>query len=132
MKEIIEIIEKLLIVITLIVSIAVSANKGIEYLSAKSAVVNAKAVQEQETANAQQLLTRTYTTLLTNLDNDLREIDKKLDEEIYDGTVGWEKLIIIRNEKVKDRNQLLLILGDQVVNMKGNVEIANKLNVKKP
>jgi hypothetical protein len=132
MKETIEIIEKLLIVITLIVSIAVSANKGIEYLSAKSAVVNAKAVQEQETANAQQLLTRTYGTLLTNLDNDLREIDKKLDAELYDGTVGWEKLIIIRTEKVKDRNQLLLILGDQVVNMKGNVEIANKRNVEKP
>lgn len=119
MREKIEIFEKLLIVITLLGGIIVGANKGVEYLSATSAVVMAKAAQEQETANAQQLLTKTYTELLTKLDVDLREIDKKMNEELYDGTVGWDKLVIIRAAKVQDRNQLLLTLGEQVVNLKG-------------
>ena len=123
MKENIELIEKFLIVVTLIVGIIVSANKGVEYISAKSAIVSAKAAQEQETANAQQLLTKTYTKLLTNLDADLRELDVKLDKEVWEGTVGWDKLIIIRAEKVKDRNQLLLILGKQVVSFKGFVAL---------
>ncbi|WP_027854183.1 hypothetical protein [Marinobacterium litorale] len=60
MKEKIEVVEKLLIVLTLIAGIVASAYKGVEYISAKSAVVTAKAAQEQETANAQQLLTKTY------------------------------------------------------------------------
>jgi len=53
MKEKIEIVEKFLIVITLIGGIITGAVKGVEYISAKSAVVTAKAAQERETANAQ-------------------------------------------------------------------------------
>jgi hypothetical protein len=132
MKEKIEVFEKLLIVITLIVGIGVSVNKGFDYISAKSEVVNAMAAQERETANAQHLLTETYAKLLTNLDVDIREIDKKLDDEVYNGTVGWDKLILIRAEKVKDRNQLLLTLGEQVVNMRGMKPTASNLNVVTP
>lgn len=128
MKEKIEVIEKFLIVITLIGGIIASSYKGIEYLSAKSAVVNAQAAQEQETVNAQQLLTQTYSNLLNKLDEDIRDIDNKLNEEVFKGTVGWDKLILIREEKVKDRNQLLFTLGEQVVQLKANVpsSTANK------
>ena len=49
---------------------------------------------------------------------DIREIDKKLEDESYKGTLGWEKLFSIRQSKVTDRNQLLTLLGSQVTEMK--------------
>lgn len=118
MKEKLEIFEKLLIVLTMVGSLVTGTYKGVEYISAQSLVVKAKATQEQEISNAQQLLTKTYSDLLKKLDVDIRELDKKLEKEIFDGTVGWKKLTIIRQQKVRDRNQLLASLGNQVVNIK--------------
>ncbi|MCG6400635.1 hypothetical protein [Vibrio fluvialis] len=114
MKQKLEVIEKFLLVLTLIISVGASGWKGYEYISAKSLVVEAKAKQEQEIGNAQQLLTKTYAELLSNLDKDIRQIDSKLEEELFEGTVGWDKLLIIRNSKVEDRNHLLQQLGSQV------------------
>lgn len=118
MKEKLEVLEKFLLVLTLIAGLAVSGWKGVEYLSAQSSIVKAKAIQEQEIGNAQQLLTRTYSDLLTKLDEDIRKIDIKLEEESFEGTTGWGKYLSIRKAKVADRNQLLTLLGSQVTNIK--------------
>jgi len=67
---------------------------------------------------------KTYSDLLTKLDTDLREIDTKLGNEVFEGTVGWDKLIVIRAEKVKDRNQILSILGEQVISLKSPLRSA--------
>ncbi|HGO5292576.1 TPA: hypothetical protein ACK210_002258 [Photobacterium damselae subsp. damselae] len=114
MKQKLEVLEKFLLVLTLIISVGASGWKGYEYISVKSLVVEAKAKQEQEIGNAQQLLTKTYAELLSNLDKDIRRIDSKLEEKWFEGTAGWDKLLIIRNSKVEDRNQLLQQLGSQV------------------
>ncbi|MCS6236240.1 hypothetical protein G3495_14055 [Shewanella baltica] len=126
MKQTLEVIEKLLLVLTLILSVGASGWKGYEYISAKSLVVKAKAKQEQEIGNAQQLLTKTYAELLSNLDKDIRQIDSKLAEELYEGTVGWDKLLIIRKSKVEDRNHLLQQLGGQVSNIMNSSRYAPK------
>jgi hypothetical protein len=122
MKEKIEIIEKLLIVMAMIVGIITSAYTGGEYLSAQSSVVNAKAMQELEIAITQQLLTKTYSDLLRILDEDIRKLDKKLENESYDDIVGWKKLFLIRKQKNSDRNQLLTSLSGQVVSIRNAVE----------
>src|SRR5690554_937858 len=91
MKNTIELVEKLLLILTLVIGLGVSIYQGLEYLSAKSAVVNAKAAQEQETVIAQQLLTKTYAQILTHLHEDIRAIDNELMKESYRNTVNWEK-----------------------------------------
>ncbi|MFB0724699.1 hypothetical protein ACEU6F_08455 [Aeromonas salmonicida] len=126
MKETLEVLEKFLLVITLVVGLAASGWKGIEYISAQSSIVKAKAIQEQEVGTAQQLLTKTYSDLLAKLDVDIREIDKKLEDESFKGTLGWDKLFSIRQSKVIDRNQLLTLLGSQVTEMKVQASYKNK------
>ncbi|MFM5471049.1 hypothetical protein ACET7A_03590 [Aeromonas veronii] len=126
MKETLEVLEKFLLVITLVVGLAASVWKGVEYISAQSSIVKAKAIQEQEVGTAQQLLTKTYSDLLAKLDVDIREIDKKLEDESFKGTLGWDKLFSIRQSKVTDRNQLLTLLGSQVTEMKVQTTYKNK------
>ncbi|MFM5049130.1 hypothetical protein ACEUBW_06695 [Aeromonas veronii] len=126
MKEKLEVLEKFLLVTTLVVGLAASGWKGAEYISAQSSIVKAKAIQEQEVGTAQQLLTKTYSDLLAKLDVDIREIDKKLEDESFKGTLGWDKLFSIRQSKVTDRNQLLTLLGSQVTEMKVQTTYKNK------
>jgi hypothetical protein len=118
MKEKLEILEKFIIVLTMVGGLIASTYKGYEYITAKTLVVEAKAAQEKEIGNAQQLLTKTYSDLLKNLDNDIRELDNRLEKEVYEGTIGWDKLNLIREQKVNDRNKLLTTLGEQVSNFK--------------
>lgn len=118
-------IEKSLIIITLLIGICASSYKGVEFLTAKAGIakaqknkIDALIDQENEKTKAIRLLTQTYTDLLKQLNIDLQDIDTEMRKEVFKNTVGWEKMASIREAKVNDRNQLLLTLGSQVVELK--------------
>lgn len=107
----IEIVEKALVVATLVIAIATSAYKCYEFLSAKSN-------EAQQKAEAIQALTTAYTESLKKMDTEIKEIDDKLADAPWKGSSDWDKYVIIRDAKVRDRALLLEKLGAQIVDLK--------------
>ena len=107
----IEIIEKALVSITLIIAIGSSGYKGYEFLSIKSK-------ETKQRIATSEVLTKAYTESLTSIDLDIKELDKKLGETLYKGSYDWEKYLAIREAKSRDRATLLEKLGDQVVKVR--------------
>ena len=106
-----EILEKALIAITLVIAIITSTYKGYEFFSAKSQEVK----KRTESIEA---LTIAYTDSLKNIDAEIKELDDKLSNTSYKGSFNWDKFIVIRDEKSKDRAVLLEKLGSQIVELK--------------
>lgn len=92
--------------------------KGAALVEAKSHKANAEKAEITQRTEALMLLTSTYTKLLSDLDAEIQGIDKKMGDEMWKNSIGWEKLEAIRRAKMEDRAALLQSLGAQIVQMK--------------
>lgn len=117
-KSWVELIEKGLLIISTSIMVLTAAYQGADFLSSKTNQADAQKQEIIQRTAAIDLMTSTYTRLLTQLDNDIKELDEKMGNEVWKDTVGWEKFSAIREAKVKDRNSLLQSLGMQVVQLK--------------
>jgi hypothetical protein len=106
-----EIAEKALVSVTLALAIGSSAYKGYEFLSAKSLETKTK-------TESIELLTAAYLESLKSVNADLKEIDEKMSQAPWKGSFDWEKYVVIREAKSKDRALLLEKLGSQIVELK--------------
>lgn len=106
-----EILEKALVSVTLMIAIITSTYKGYEFLSAKSQ----ETMKRTESIEA---LTTAYTDLLKSLDSEIKALDEKLSNTIYKGSYDWEKFSAIRDAKSRDKMALLERLGAQIVELK--------------
>ncbi|ENM5736245.1 hypothetical protein DU972_003891 [Vibrio mimicus] len=117
-KSWLEVIEKSLLIISTSIAILTAAYKGAELLTSKNEQVKAVTNEVVERTKAVNLLTVTYSDLLSQLDKDIKELDSKMGDEVWKDSIGWEKFEAIRQAKVNDRNALLQSLGGQVVQLK--------------
>lgn len=118
LKSWVELIEKSLLIISTSIVILTAAYKGSDFLASKTEQADAQKEEIVQRTAAIDLMTSTYTQLLTQLDQDIKDLDVKMGGEVWKDTVGWEKFAAIRESKVKDRNALLQSLGQQVVQLK--------------
>lgn len=107
----IEIAEKALIVLTLVIAIGTSAYKGYEFLSAKSD-------EAQKKAEAIEALTASYTQSIKDINAEIKAIDDQMAQAPWKGSYNWEKFAFIREAKAKDRALILDRLGAQIVDLK--------------
>ncbi|EJL6311418.1 hypothetical protein H2659_18380 [Vibrio cholerae] len=117
-KSWLEVIEKSLLIISTSIAILTAAYKGAELLTSQNEQVKAVTNEVVERTKAVNLLTVTYSDLLSQLDKDIKELDSKMGDEVWKDSIGWEKFEAIRQAKVNDRNALLQSLGGQVVQLK--------------
>ena len=106
-----EIAEKALISATLIIAIVGSFYKGYEFLSAKS-------LETKKKTESIELLTAAYLDSLKSVNAELKEVDEKMAQAPWKGSFDWEKYVVIREAKSKDRALLLERLGSQIVELK--------------
>lgn len=118
LKSWLELAEKALMVVSISIGIITAAYKGSEFLDAKSNEVKASQIQTEKRTEAISLMTSTYTSLLNQLNDEIKALDEKMGEEIWEDSVGWRKFKAIREAKVQDRNALLQSLGGQIVKLK--------------
>lgn len=118
LKSWVELIEKSLLIISTSIVILTAAYKGADFLASKTEQADAQKAEIVQRTAAIDLMTSTYTQLLTQLDQDIKGLDEKMGGEVWKDSVGWEKFSAIRESKVKDRNALLQSLGQQVVQLK--------------
>ncbi|EJL6894623.1 hypothetical protein O1E22_003376 [Vibrio cholerae] len=118
LKSWLEVIEKSLLIISTSIAILTAAYKGAELLTSKNEQVKAVTNEVVERTKAVNLLTVTYSNLLSQLDKDIKDLDSKMGGEVWKDSIGWEKFEAIRQAKVNDRNALLQSLGGQVVQLK--------------
>ena len=118
LKSWIDLVHKSLLIVSTSIAILTAAFKGAEYLSSKAAQVNAAKEETIQRVEALEMLTSTYTSLLTQLDRDIKDLDEKMSGEVWKDSIGWEKFSAVREAKVRDRNALLQSLGSQIVQLK--------------
>lgn len=118
LKNWIEIIEKSLLIISTSIMIITATYNGASFLKSKTKQADAQRNEIKQRISAIDNMTSTYTQLLSQLDNEIKNLDNKMSEEIYKDSVNWKKYSAIRDEKVKDRNSLLNSLGNQIVQLK--------------
>ncbi len=109
----------MLVVATLVAGVLSYGYKAYQLLSAK---------EQQASAEAQTavLLTNTYTKLIVDLNREIADLDSKLDQEVWKNSTGWDRTAAIREMKVRDRNELLRVLGGQVVAVQSPKGVPNK------
>lgn len=118
LKSWVELVEKLLLIISTSIIILTAAYKGGVLITSKSEKTIAEKEETEKRTKVIDLMAETYTKSLTQLNSDIKEIDAKLEEQLGVGSYGWKQYSAIREEKVKDRNALLQLLGNQVVQLK--------------
>lgn len=118
LKSWVELIEKSLLIISTIIIILTAAYKGGGLLASKSDKTIAEKDETEKRIEVINLMANTYTTLLVQLNDDIKEIDAKLEKQLSVDSYGWKQYSEIRKEKVNDRNALLQLLGNQVVQLK--------------
>lgn len=118
LKSWVELIEKSLLIISTSIVILTATYKGADFLASKTEQADAQKAEIVQRTAAIDLMTSTYTQLLTQLDQDIKDLDEKMGGEVWKDSVGWEKFSAIRESKVRDRNALLQSLGQQVVQLK--------------
>lgn len=117
-KSWVELVEKSLLIISTSIIILTTAYQGAEFLTSKTQQADAQKQEIVQRTAAIDLMTSTYTRLLSQLDEDIKILDEKMGGEVWKNSFGWEKFSAIREAKVKDRNSLLQSLGTQVVQLK--------------
>ena len=117
-KSWIELVEKSLLIISTSIIILTAAYQGAGFLASKTKQTDAQKQEIFQRTAAIDLMTSTYTRLLSQLDENIKELDEKMSSEVWKDSYGWEKFSAIREAKVKDRNSLLQSLGTQVVQLK--------------
>lgn len=117
-KSWIEVVEKLLLIITLIISISVSAYHGVGLLRAKTSEANAlreEAVERKELLDA---LGDLYLKQLEQISVEIKAIDDELKLQPWKDTLAGENLMQIRLQKASDRQELLEKMGAQILELK--------------
>lgn len=118
LKSWVELVEKFLLIISTSIIILTAAYKGGVFITSKSEKTIAEKEETEKRTKVIDLMAETYTKSLTQLNSDIKNIDAKLEEQLGVGSYGWKQYSAIREEKVKDRNALLQLLGNQVVQLK--------------
>lgn len=118
LKSWVELVEKSLLIISTSIIILTSAYQGNDFIESKIKQTEAQKLEIVQRTTAIELLTSTYTRLLSQLDEDIKVLDEKMSNEVWKDSYGWVKFSAIREAKVKDRNSLLQSLGTQVVQFK--------------
>ena len=118
LKSWVELVEKLLLIISTSIIILTAAYKGGVFITSKSEKTIAEKEETEKRTKVIDLMAKTYTESLMQLNSDIKSIDAKLEEQLGVGSYGWKQYSAIREEKVKDRNALLQLLGNQVVQLK--------------
>ncbi|HEJ0401571.1 hypothetical protein I5Q22_20020 [Serratia marcescens] len=118
LKSWVELVEKFLLIISTSIIILTAAYKGGVLITSKSEKTVAEKEETEKRTKVIDLMAETYTKSLTQLNSDIKKIDAKLEEQLGVGSYGWKQYSAIREEKVKDRNALLQLLGNQVVQLK--------------
>ena len=118
LKSWVELLEKSLLIISTSIVILTAAYQGSDFLNSKTEQADAQKIEIKQRTAALDLMTSTYTTLLSKLDSEIQALDEKMGSEVWKNSVGWEKYSAIRQQKVNDRNALLRSLGNQVVQLK--------------
>ena len=118
LKSWVELVEKSLLIISTSIIILTAAYQGAEFLASKTKQADAQKQEIIQRTAAIDLMTSTYTRLLSQLDEDIKKLDEKMGSEVWKDSIGWEKFSAIREAKVSDRNSLLQSLGAQVVQLK--------------
>ncbi|AXC30304.1 MULTISPECIES: hypothetical protein [Raoultella] len=118
LKSWVELVEKFLLIISTSIIILTAAYKGGVLITSKSEKTIAEKEETEKRTKVIDLMAETYTKSLTQLNSDIKKIDAKLEEQLGVGSYGWKQYSAIREEKVKDRNALLQLLGNQVVQLK--------------
>lgn len=117
-KSWVELVEKSLLIISTSIIILTAAYQGAVFIASKTKQADAQKQEIVQRTAAIDLMTSTYTRLLSQLDEDIKKLDEKMGGEVWKDSIGWEKFSAIREAKVKDRNSLLQSLGAQVVQLK--------------
>ena len=121
----IEFIERLLLIITLIIGIGVSTYKGYEFLTVKTS--EAEVAKKQSEALTQEskkrtelvdLMGKSYLAQLEKINEEISKIDEEAKKEPWADTYKGRNLMAIREQKAKDRLQLLQIMGQQMLELK--------------
>lgn len=118
LKSWVELVEKLLLIISTSIIILTAAYKGGVLITSKSEKTIAEKEETEKRTKVIGLMAETYTKSLTQLNSDIKKIDAKLEGQLGVGSYGWKQYSAIREENVKDRNALLQLLGNQVVQLK--------------
>ncbi|GGE42357.1 hypothetical protein GCM10007421_15620 [Halopseudomonas oceani] len=106
-----EILEKALVCLTLVLAIGGSGYKTVEFLGAKR-------IESETRTESIETLTKVYVESLNGVEADIRALDAKLAETVWKGSSDWDKLSAIRDARAKDRADLLEKLGAQIVQLK--------------
>lgn len=118
LKSWVELVEKSLLIISTSIIILTAAHQGAEFIASKTKQADAQKQEIVQRTAAIDLMTSTYTRLLSQLDEEIKKLDEKMGSEAWKDSIGWEKFSAIREAKVNDRNSLLQSLGAQVVQLK--------------
>ncbi|WNN73829.1 hypothetical protein RIN60_11130 [Kluyvera cryocrescens] len=114
----VELVEKSLLIISTSIVILTASYKGGVFITSKSEKTIAEKEETEKRTKVIDLMAETYAKSLMQLNSDIKNIDAKLEEQLGVGSYGWKQYSAIREEKVKDRNALLQLLGNQVVQLK--------------
>ncbi|HCR3981003.1 TPA: hypothetical protein OOF39_000414 [Kluyvera ascorbata] len=114
----VELVEKSLLIISTSIVILTASYKGGVFITSKSEKTIAEKEETEKRTKVIDLMAETYAKSLMQLNSDIKNIDTKLEEQLGVGSYGWKQYSAIREEKVKDRNALLQLLGNQVVQLK--------------
>ncbi|MBJ9284379.1 hypothetical protein I5487_02955 [Citrobacter freundii] len=118
LKSWVELVEKFLLIVSTSIIILTAAYKGGVFITSKSEKTIAEKEETEKRTKVIDLMAETYASSLMQLNSDIKNIDTKLEEQLGVGSYGWKQYSAIREEKVKDRNALLQLLGNQVVQLK--------------
>lgn len=114
----VELVEKSLLIISTSIVILTASYKGGVFITSKSEKTIAEKEETEKRTKVIDLMAETYAKSLMQLNSDIKNIDTKLEEQLGVDSYGWKQYSAIREEKVKDRNALLQLLGNQVVQLK--------------
>lgn len=118
LKSWLEVTEKALIVVTLVIAIGTSAYQGVAFLSAKKQQAVALTDEANKRREVLDRFADTYLAQLEAINEDIRKLDEELGKEIWKNTTGWDVKIALRMEKTKDRQEILQNLGNQILELK--------------
>ena len=124
-KNSIEMVEKLLLIATLVISIAVSAYHGVGWFQAKTRQADAEkdhaeALQKESTRRKELLETLggLYVKQLEQIGTEIEKIDDELKRQPWKDSLAGQNLMQVRLEKAKDRQEILEKLGAQLLELR--------------
>jgi hypothetical protein len=122
LKSWINALEKICIIGTLLLAMS----SGGSYIKKKTEQASALKKEAEKRISIINTLTNTYVSQLNKIDNDIRELDKAIEKEVWSTTTGAENKYRIRGEKVKDKQELLNNLGNQIIEFQRHSVIQEK------